>query len=146
MVTRTHRGTRTAGRRGALPGAPPPPLSGDVGPALFVGVNRFFDGQPEPVQLAPHRGQRRGRPQRVAQFRKRRIRPGSNERGQLRFMPRQYPPAKFRLLQPFDRPGCARPMLQRIDPGPTHVIPLGEILRRQASVRILNHAFAQSIE
>jgi hypothetical protein len=25
-----------------LPLAPSPPLSGDVGPALFVGVNRFF--------------------------------------------------------------------------------------------------------
>jgi hypothetical protein len=25
-----------------LPGAPPPPLSGDVGSALLVGVNRFF--------------------------------------------------------------------------------------------------------
>jgi hypothetical protein len=25
-----------------LPIAPPTPLSGDVGPALFVGVNRFF--------------------------------------------------------------------------------------------------------
>ena len=25
-----------------LPVPPPPPLSGDVGPALFVGVNRFF--------------------------------------------------------------------------------------------------------
>jgi len=25
-----------------LPVAPPPPLSGDVGAALFVGVNRFF--------------------------------------------------------------------------------------------------------
>jgi hypothetical protein len=25
-----------------LPVTPPAPLSGDVGPALFVGVNRFF--------------------------------------------------------------------------------------------------------
>ena len=55
---------------------------------------------------------------------------GGDERGQLRFVPRQHPPAKLRLLQRLDRPRVAPPLRQRIESGPADVIPLGEILRQ----------------
>ena len=59
---------------------------------------------------------------------------------QPRVLSGQYTPTKFHLPPGREHAGLPPPLLQRVHPGATHVIPLGELFRRQSRIRILQHA------